>query len=293
MQPKKTWKGAKMTTMKKNDDDEDDEPKSKRLKTKENDMAFNEAKLRFEATQKLSVVQKEVQEMMRQAVNSRGVVKCSDLAHDAISIVFAVEHEVCPQKVTFLDLVTGICEDATLRDQNAEGIKKVHVQAEKGKVFLEFEGVNLKSLHSIPEECAEHSRISTNDFLSVLNVYGVEAARTSIIKEVKGVFSHYGINVNDRHLSLIADYMSQGGGLRAFSRLGMTNSTSPLQQMSFETTMEFLTKACQDNISDTVMSPAGSLVVGAAPLVGTGMVDLLMDLDPPKLKWKEKRDFTW
>ena len=38
--------------------------------------------------------------------------------------------------------------------------------------------------------------------------YGVEAARTAITKEIQSVFAPYGISVDYRHLSLIADYMT-------------------------------------------------------------------------------------
>jgi DNA-directed RNA polymerase I subunit RPA1 len=40
-----------------------------------------------------------------------------------------------------------------------------------------------------------------------LVIIGVEAARNAIIKEIANVFSVYGIGVDFRHLSLIADYM--------------------------------------------------------------------------------------
>ncbi|XP_024984043.1 uncharacterized protein LOC112519960 [Cynara cardunculus var. scolymus] len=42
----------------------------------------------------------------------------------------------------------------------------------------------------------------------MLNTYGVEAARTSIILEMKNVFGSYGLEIDYKHLSLIADYMT-------------------------------------------------------------------------------------
>jgi hypothetical protein len=36
---------------------------------------------------------------------------------------------------------------------------------------------------------------------------GVEAARQSIVNEIGAVFNVYGISIDTRHLSLIADYM--------------------------------------------------------------------------------------
>lgn len=41
----------------------------------------------------------------------------------------------------------------------------------------------------------------------MLQHYGIEAARDNIIKELCAVFSVYGITIDHRHLSLIADYM--------------------------------------------------------------------------------------
>lgn len=47
----------------------------------------------------------------------------------------------------------------------------------------------------------------SNDIYSGLITYGVEMARAVILKEVQGVFSAYNIDVDMRHLELIADYM--------------------------------------------------------------------------------------
>lgn len=49
--------------------------------------------------------------------------------------------------------------------------------------------------------------IYSNDINACLENYGVEMARAVILKEVQGVFGAYNIDVNLRHLELIADYM--------------------------------------------------------------------------------------
>lgn len=61
--------------------------------------------------------------------------------------------------------------------------------------------------------------------------YGVEAARAAIAREIKTVFSVYGITVDPRHLSLIADYMTFSGGYRPMNRYGMDACGSPFQQV--------------------------------------------------------------
>ena len=56
---------------------------------------------------------------------------------------------------------------------------------------------------------------------AALQTYGVEAARETLVAEVKGVFGVYGIGVDARHLSLIGDFMTQHGDYRPCSRAGM------------------------------------------------------------------------
>ncbi len=70
--------------------------------------------------------------------------------------------------------------------------------------------------------------------LKVLNVLGVEACRASIVSEMISVFGVYGIDVDTRHLGLIADYMTFMGGFRPVSRAGMMDAASACLQMSFE-----------------------------------------------------------
>ena len=48
--------------------------------------------------------------------------------------------------------------------------------------------------------------------------YGIEAASAALIKELQGVFAPYGIRVDPRHLSLLADYVTQHGVYRPFNR---------------------------------------------------------------------------
>ena len=60
---------------------------------------------------------------------------------------------------------------------------------------------------------------------------------------MRDVFAAYGIDVDYHHLSLIADYMTFEGRYLAFNRIALGSNPSPLQKMSFETTMNFLKMA--------------------------------------------------
>ena len=52
-----------------------------------------------------------------------------------------------------------------------------------------------------------------------------------------------GITVDPRHLSLVADYMCFEGVYKPLNRFGIRSNSSPLQQMTFETSFQFLKQA--------------------------------------------------
>jgi DNA-directed RNA polymerase I subunit RPA1 len=144
---------------------------------------------------------------------------------------------------------------------------------------VQTEGVNFNAIWELSPAIVLHNEIRSNDIYELLLTYGVEAARQSIVDEIKGVFGVYGIDVNPRHLSLIADFMTRTGSYIPMNRSGMLNCPSPFVQMSFETTCSFLTKAAQDGLTDTLDSPTGQIVVGNAPKLGTGCFNLMVPMN--------------
>lgn len=98
------------------------------------------------------------------------------------------------------------------------------------------------------------------------------------LQEITSVFGAYGIGVDYRHLSLIADYMTFEGMYKPFNRIAMESSASPLQKMSFETTMTFLRSAALHGTKDTLLSPSARLVTGRVVGVGTGAFEVKQPL---------------
>jgi len=76
---------------------------------------------------------------------------------------------------------------------------------------LTTNGSNLKGMWGFAggsgESVLEDDDIYSNDIYAILKTYGVEMARAAILKEMGGVFGAYNIQVDRRHLELIADYM--------------------------------------------------------------------------------------
>jgi DNA-directed RNA polymerase I subunit RPA1 len=145
------------------------------------------------------------------------------------------------------------------------------------KPCVQTEGLNFQTMWDF-EDILDVNQLMTNDIYQVLRTYGVEAARASISKQINSVFGVYGITVNPRHLSLLADYMTNNGDYMPLNRTGMINKGSSFQQITFETSMKFLTGAAMGGLADRLESPSAKIVLGQPPKVGTGSFTLLQPI---------------
>lgn len=143
------------------------------------------------------------------------------------------------------------------------------------------------------ESILEDDEIYSNDIYAILKTYGVEMARAAILREMSGVFGAYNIQVDRRHLELIADYMVRHpemisvasrtdreqtfeGGYKPFNRKGISTNPSPLLKASYETTAAFLSDATLYGDFDDLSTPSGNIVLGRPNATGTGVFDVVM-----------------
>ncbi|KAM9212344.1 DNA-directed RNA polymerase I subunit RPA1 isoform 2-T2 [Dugong dugon] len=145
------------------------------------------------------------------------------------------------------------------------------------ELVLNTEGINLTELFKYAE-VLDLCRLYSNDIHAMANTYGIEAALRVIEKEIKDVFAVYGIAVDPRHLSLVADYMCFEGVYKPLNRFGIRSNSSPLQQMTFETSFQFLKQATMMGSHDELRSPSACLVVGKVVKGGTGLFELKQPL---------------
>ncbi|KAL8629613.1 hypothetical protein Q9189_004681 [Teloschistes chrysophthalmus] len=141
--------------------------------------------------------------------------------------------------------------------------------------LIHTQGVNIPAMRNYQSFHNPHY-LTTNSVAAMLTHYGVEAARATIIREMTSVFQSHSITVDNRHLNLIADFMTRSGGFSPFSRGGMRGSTSPFMKMSFETTVAFAAAAVLEGDWDGLEGPSGRIVVGGIGKVGTGCFDVMV-----------------
>lgn len=149
-------------------------------------------------------------------------------------------------------------------------------QTRKGVTYsvLQTQGINLQALYK-HSDVLDVNSLYSNDINVMLENYGCEAAGQVIAREMTNVFSVYGIEVNPRHLSLTADYMTFTGAISPFNRSAMSYTPSPLQRITYETSLGFLSSSLISSSVDTLQSPSSKLVVGQLMKSGTGSFDLV------------------
>lgn len=89
------------------------------------------------------------------------------------------------------------------------GIEKCYiVEADAtGPTKVQTDGINFYGIWA-HNDIIDVNQITSNDVGGTLRMYGVEAARATLMREVRAVFGAYGIGVDPRHLGLIADFMT-------------------------------------------------------------------------------------
>ena len=88
------------------------------------------------------------------------------------------------------------------------------------------------------------SNTISNDIHEVANLLGIEAARKLIIDEVTKVIETQGINIDLRHIMLIADMMCTSGAVKGITRYGVVSEkSSVLARASFETPIRHIINA--------------------------------------------------
>ena len=123
----------------------------------------------------------------------------------------------------------------------------------------------------LPEEVVD--TIYSNNIHDMMKTYGIEAARVTILKEIRKILAHYGIDLNVRHLLLLADWMTQTGTLTPMTRYGLkkVDQTQPLKQSTFEEVVGVFTRAAVQERSDPVENVSACILTGKTATMGTTM----------------------
>lgn len=142
--------------------------------------------------------------------------------------------------------------------------------------IIETDGVALQKILTYLK--VDHRSTVSNDCLEIKRVLGIEAARQSLINELRFVLNSYGIYVNYRHLATLTDVMTQRGDLMSIARHGINRIDSgAIRKSSFEETVEILLEAAVYSEDDALTGITENIVMGQLTPMGTGSFNLMVD----------------
>ncbi|MBI2542534.1 DNA-directed RNA polymerase subunit A'' [Candidatus Woesearchaeota archaeon] len=175
-----------------------------------------------------------------------------------------------------------------IKEINVKGIKGIFqvlpVKREEEFVIITA-GSNLADILQLEE--VDAYRTTTNNLFEIEHVLGIEAARQAIINEILKVIESQGLNVDVRHIMLVADTMCVSGTVKGITRYGVVSEkSSVLARASFETPIKHIINAALVGEVDNLDSVVENVMINQAIPIGTGLPGLTVKA--PQKAAKEK-----
>ena len=142
--------------------------------------------------------------------------------------------------------------------------------------YLDTSGSALGEVLAVPG--VDTTRTYSNSFEEIFVVFGIEATRSALLRELTQVLAFDGSYVNHRHLALLVDIMTARGYLMPITRHGINKSEmGALMRCSFEETVEILLDAAATGELDDCRGVSENVMLGQLAPLGTGELDVLLD----------------
>jgi len=173
-----------------------------------------------------------------------------------------------------------------LKETVISGIKGIEqiliVKRDKDFVIITL-GTNLKQLMGYKEVNVE--KLVSNDLYEVADVFGIEAVRQLIINEISETLKGQGLDIDIRHLKLIAEAMTNTGSVKGVTRMGIiAQKASVLARATFETPDKQFVNASIKGQIDKLTSVIENIILNQPVPVGTGLPGLLVKVVGPLVK---------
>jgi DNA-directed RNA polymerase subunit A' len=197
-----------------------------------------------------------------------------DVSVDESSLVIKITLSEEPDAQTLLTLRNKLLNG---RVKGVPDIERVTIVKQNEEWVIQTSGSNLAKVILI--EGVDLSRITTNNVFEIWQTLGIEAARTALVKEITNTLEEQGLEVDIRHIMLVADLMTSKGYLQQIGRHGIAGTkTSVLARAAFEITVPTIARASVEGQIEPLKGVTENVIVGATVPVGTGMIDLYMSV---------------
>lgn len=154
-------------------------------------------------------------------------------------------------------------------------VKQVIIVKRENNFVIITLGSNLKKILEFKEINPE--RLVSNDLYEMEEVFGIEVARQLIINEIYEVLNTQGLDIDMRHLKMIADAMTNAGEVKGVTRMGIiAQKSSILARATFETPVKQFVNATVKGSKDKLSSVIENIILNQPVPIGTGLPGLLV-----------------
>lgn len=162
-------------------------------------------------------------------------------------------------------------EKATCRQINYSTLKEEKMVSQK-EWIIDTYGSNLSGIWLHP--VVDWQRTISNDIQEVYRVLGIGATKQVLFNEIKKVLTSGGSYVNDHHILMVVQNITQHGNLTPFTRFGICKfDKSPLAKSSFEKAMDNLIQAAVQGTEDPIEGVSERIMVGRRTNIGPQCFD--------------------
>ena len=156
-----------------------------------------------------------------------------------------------------------------------KGVKQVLPVKKESEYVIITAGTNLKDVLNL--EFVNSTKTISNDLYEINAVLGIEAVRQVIVNEVLKVINAQGLNVDLRHIMLVADAMCATGSVKGITRYGIvSDKSSVLARASFETPVKHFFNASMVGEVDRLSSVVENVMLNQPVPIGTGLPTLVV-----------------
>jgi DNA-directed RNA polymerase subunit A" len=181
---------------------------------------------------------------------------------------------MAPEEPSYRELLQLVERIKKVTLKGVDGIKRVVIRKEGDEYVLYTEGSSLKEV--LEFEGVDPTRTKTNNINEICEVLGIEAARNAIINEATETLREQGLQVDVRHIMLVADIMTCDGDVKQIGRHGVSGEkASVLARAAFEVTVNHILDAAIRGDVDDLRGVTENVIVGQPIQLGTGDVQLV------------------
>ncbi|MEK0350375.1 MAG: DNA-directed RNA polymerase subunit A'/A'', partial [Nitrosopumilus sp.] len=160
-------------------------------------------------------------------------------------------------------------------------IERVTLVQKDDEWIIQTTGSNIAKVLEV--KGIDKRNVRTNNVFEVAGTLGIEAARNSLINELNHTLEDQGLEVDNRYIMLVSDLMCSRGYMQQIGRHGIAGTKdSVLARAAFEITVPTIAKAALAGEVERLKGITENVIVGSNIPIGSGTVDLYMQVSKKK-----------